>query len=144
MVFVPEHWPAWQVSVLRTGVVVVTRCPAFGAGLFVHAPVLGSVPSIAALDVGLLHQGVLRPLLGIGPRELAAGELVEYSRDALEVEELVGRGDFDLGILTRAPTVQQVRAVADAGETMPQKSTYFWPKPASGLLMMLQPPGEAL
>jgi uncharacterized protein (DUF1015 family) len=108
------------------------------------AEVEGLAPSISAVDVGLLHQGVLRPLLGIGPVELAAGELVSYSRDAQEVQELVGRGDFDLGILTRAPTLQQVQAVADAGETMPQKSTYFWPKPASGLLMMLQLPGDPL
>jgi uncharacterized protein (DUF1015 family) len=106
--------------------------------------VQGLAPSISAVDVGLLHHAVLRPLLGIGPEELAAGELVSYSRNAREVQELVGRGDFDLGILTRAPTLEQVQAVADAGENMPQKSTYFWPKPASGLLMMLQPPGEPL
>ena len=56
----------------------------------------------------------------------------------------VDRGEFDVAILLRPPTLGQVQAVADAGETMPQKSTYFWPKPASGLLMMLQPPGEAL
>ncbi|MGI8609765.1 MAG: DUF1015 domain-containing protein [Candidatus Dormibacteria bacterium] len=108
------------------------------------AEVADLAPSLAALDVGLLHQGVLRPLLGIGPEQLAAGDLVAYSRDALEVQERVTNGDFDLGILTRAPTLQQVQAVADAGENMPQKSTYFWPKPASGLVMMLQPPGEGL
>jgi uncharacterized protein (DUF1015 family) len=103
----------------------------------------GLAPSIAGLDVGVLHQGVLRPLLGIGEEELAAAEVISYSRDAREVAELVRRGDFDLGILTRPPFLGQVQAVADAGQNMPQKSTYFWPKPASGLLMMLQPPGEA-
>ena len=104
----------------------------------------GLAPSIAALDVGLLHQGVLRPLLGIGAAELAAGEVIAYSRDAAEVEQLVRGGAYALGILTRAPTLGQVQAVADAGENMPQKSTYFWPKPASGLVMMLQAPGEGL
>lgn len=104
----------------------------------------GLAPSIAALDVGLLHQGVLRPLLGIGDAELAAGDVIAYSRDAAEVEALVRSGAYALGILTRAPTLAQVQAVADAGENMPQKSTYFWPKPASGLVMMLQPPGEVL
>ena len=108
------------------------------------AEVGGLAPSIAALDVGLLHQGVLRPLLGIGPEELAAGNVVSYSRDALEVKAQVDGGEFDIGILTRAPTIEQVRAVADAGENMPQKSTYFWPKPASGLILMLQPPGGVL
>ena len=106
------------------------------------AETTGLAPSVAALDLGLLHRGVLRPLLGIGEEELAAGALVAYSRDPLEVKQRVTRGDFDLGILTRAPTLAQVAAVADAGENMPQKSTYFWPKPASGLVMMLQPRGE--
>jgi len=108
------------------------------------AEIAGLAPSVAALDLGLLHQGVLRPLLGIGPQELAAGALVAYSRDALEVKQRVTRGDFDLGLLTRAPSLEQVQAVADAGENMPQKSTYFWPKPASGLVMMLQAPGESV
>ena len=101
-------------------------------------------PSVAALDVALVHEGVLRPLLGIGPEALAEGKLVAYARDAREVVDRVAAGDFDLGLLLRPPTLAQVKAVADAGESMPQKSTYFWPKPASGLIMALQPPGESL
>ena len=101
-------------------------------------------PSIAALDVGALHDGILRPLLGIGPEELAAGERIAYARDAAEVEARVRNGEFDLGILMRPPTLAQIEAVADAGESMPQKSTYFWPKPPSGLLMALQEPGSPL
>ncbi len=101
-------------------------------------------PSIAELDVGLLHEGILRPLLGIGPEELAAGERIGYARDAAEVEARVRAGEFDIGILMRPPTLTQIQAVADAGESMPQKSTYFWPKPPSGLLMALQEPGTRL
>jgi uncharacterized protein (DUF1015 family) len=97
-------------------------------------------PSIAALDVGLLHETVLRPLLGIGPAELAAGDRIAYARDPAEVEARVRAGDFNLGIFIRPPTLAQIQAVADAGENMPQKSTYFWPKPASGLIMALQQP----
>ena len=87
---------------------------------------------------------MLGPLLGIGPEALAEGKLVAYARDAREVVDRVAAGDFDLGLLLRPPTLAQVQAVADAGESMPQKSTYFWPKPASGLVMALQPPGESL
>ncbi len=101
-------------------------------------------PSIAALDVGLLHEGILRPLFGIGPEVLAAGERIAYARDAAEVEARVDAGEFDIGILLRPPTLAQIQAVADAGENMPQKSTYFWPKPPSGLLMALQEPGARL
>jgi len=99
-------------------------------------------PSIAALDVGLLHELILRPLLGVGAAELAAGDRVAYARDPREVESRVRTGDFNLGIFIRPPTLAQIQAVADAGENMPQKSTYFWPKPASGLVMALQEPHE--
>jgi uncharacterized protein (DUF1015 family) len=101
----------------------------------------GIAPSIAALDVGLLQELILRPLLGIGTAELAAGDRVGYERDPRLVESRVRGGDFNLGIFIRPPTLAQIQAVADAGENMPQKSTHFWPKPASGLLMALQEPG---
>ena len=101
-------------------------------------------PSIAALDVSVVHEWILRPLLGIGPDELAAGELVVYTRDPLEARAKVVAGEYDIALFLRAPTLAQVQAVADAGENMPQKSTYFWPKPASGLILALQRPGDAL
>jgi uncharacterized protein (DUF1015 family) len=111
----------------------------------VAGPDVRSLPrSIAALDVGLVHEGILRPLLGIGPEELAAGNAVAYARDPREVEARVSAGEFDFGLLMRPPTLAQIQAVADAGENMPQKSTYFWPKPASGLIMALQEPGSRL
>jgi uncharacterized protein (DUF1015 family) len=97
----------------------------------------GLAPSIAELDVGLLHELIMRPLLGIGGDELAAGETVAYARDPREVETRVRSGEFNLGVFIRPPTLAQIQAVADAGENMPQKSTYFWPKPPSGLLMAL-------
>ncbi|MGB2940651.1 MAG: DUF1015 domain-containing protein [Candidatus Dormiibacterota bacterium] len=96
--------------------------------------------SVAALDVALVHHGILAPLLGVGEGELAAGTHVAYARDAGEVISRVDSGEFDCGMLLRAPTLAQIKAVADAGESMPQKSTYFWPKPASGLVMALQTP----
>ena len=93
--------------------------------------------------MGLLQELILRPLLGIGPADLAAGKRVGYERDPRHVESRVRAGDYNLGIFIRPPTLAQIQAVADAGENMPQKSTHFWPKPASGLLMALQEPGEA-
>jgi uncharacterized protein (DUF1015 family) len=92
--------------------------------------------------VALLHKAVLEPLLGLDER--AAGETVAYSRDVEDVRTRVKQGDFDLGIFLRPPSLAQVKAVADAGQVMPQKSTYFWPKPASGLVMALQEPGQPL
>jgi uncharacterized protein (DUF1015 family) len=57
-----------------------------------------------------------------------------YTPRADEAVALVDNGEAEAAFLLRPPTIEQVRAVADAGGTMPQKSTYFYPKLFSGLL----------
>jgi uncharacterized protein (DUF1015 family) len=57
-----------------------------------------------------------------------------YTPRADEAVALVDAGEADAAFLLRPPTMEQVRAVAEAGQTMPQKSTYFYPKLLSGLL----------
>ena len=59
---------------------------------------------------------------------------VRFTPSAEEAERAVASGEAAAAFLVRAPTVAQVEAVALAGETMPQKSTYFFPKLTSGLL----------
>jgi uncharacterized protein (DUF1015 family) len=59
---------------------------------------------------------------------------VRYTPRAEEAVALVDSGDAQAACLLRAPTIEQVTATARAGETMPQKSTYFYPKLLSGLL----------
>jgi uncharacterized protein (DUF1015 family) len=59
---------------------------------------------------------------------------VRYTPRAEEAVALVDSGEAEAACLLRAPTIEQVTAVARAGETMPQKSTYFYPKLLSGLL----------
>jgi uncharacterized protein (DUF1015 family) len=61
-------------------------------------------------------------------------ESPRYTPRAEEAVALVDSGEADAAFLLRPPTIEQVRAVAEAGETMPQKSTYFYPKLLSGLL----------
>jgi uncharacterized protein (DUF1015 family) len=58
----------------------------------------------------------------------------QYTARADEAVALVDNGEAEAAFLLRPPTIQQVRAVAEAGLTMPQKSTYFYPKLFSGLL----------
>jgi uncharacterized protein (DUF1015 family) len=57
-----------------------------------------------------------------------------YTPRADEAVALVDSGEAEAAFLLRPPTIEQVRAVAEAGRTMPQKSTYFYPKLLSGLL----------
>jgi uncharacterized protein (DUF1015 family) len=59
---------------------------------------------------------------------------VTYTPHAQEAIAAVDSGEAEAAFLLRAPTVEQVRAIAERGETMPQKSTYFYPKLPSGLL----------
>jgi uncharacterized protein (DUF1015 family) len=61
---------------------------------------------------------------------------VSYTPSAEEAVAAVDSGRANAAFLLRAPTIEQVRAVAARGETMPQKSTYFYPKLPSGLLFL--------
>jgi uncharacterized protein (DUF1015 family) len=59
---------------------------------------------------------------------------ISYTPDAAEAVARVDAGDAALAVLLRPPLIEEVRAVAERGEVMPQKSTYFYPKLLSGLL----------
>ncbi len=87
----------------------------------------------ASLDVSVLQEEVILRL-GIGEAELREGALT-YSRDPAEAVAAVGADEAALAFLGSPCTPAEVLAVAGAGETMPQKSTYFYPKVPTGLLL---------
>jgi uncharacterized protein (DUF1015 family) len=86
-------------------------------------------PCLRALDTYLLHHAVLGPLLGVP--EAA----VSYVHSLDEAEEAVALGSCRLAVLMRATPIRQIVDVADAGESMPAKSTFFHPKLPSGLVI---------
>jgi uncharacterized protein (DUF1015 family) len=92
---------------------------------------------LAHLDVCLAHRLILEEQLGIDAASLARQEHVHYTRDGGAALEAAVRGDVQAALLLAFTPVEQLLAVADAGEVMPQKSTYFYPKPATGLVMRL-------
>ena len=96
----------------------------------------GSTP-LRRLDVTLLHGLVLEAPRGIlqldAHHEAEAGRLV-YTKDASEALARVDSGEFAASFLLNATRVAEVRAVSEAHETMPEKSTYFYPKIATGLV----------
>lgn len=100
------------------------------------ARLTGSI-TLRRLDVTLLHGLVLEgpaSLLRLDAHaEAEAGRLV-YTKDEGEVVERVASGEFAASFLLNATRVDEVRAVCDAGETMPEKSTYFHPKIPTGLV----------
>ena len=62
------------------------------------------------------------------------GATLEYRSDALTVADLVARGEAAAAILLRPVSVAQIRAASYAGVRMPQKTTFFAPKPRTGLV----------
>ncbi|HLV80216.1 MAG TPA: hypothetical protein VKT32_08025, partial [Chthonomonadaceae bacterium] len=91
-------------------------------------------PAWRHLDVTILQALVLDRTLGISWSELAHTPDVAYTRDVDEAVRKVEEGEFQLACLLQDPTVAEVHDVAAAGDKMPQKSTYFYPKLWSGLI----------
>ncbi len=85
------------------------------------------------LDVSILHKIILEGLIGIGDKNLE--DHVRYTRVDEEAVRFVDEGRFDFSFLMNATRIEELKAIADAGEHMPQKSTYFLPKMLSGLVM---------
>ena len=89
-----------------------------------------------SLDVSLLQERVLGPILGIAdPRTDKRIDFVGGIRGPDELERRVRSGEMALGISMYPTTIDQLLAVADAGEIMPPKSTWFEPKLRSGLFV---------
>jgi len=86
-----------------------------------------------ALDVVVLQEEVIRRC-GIDDEALREGALA-YTRDAAGAVAAVREGRASLAFLTCPCTSAEILAVAGAGETMPQKSTYFYPKVPTGLVL---------
>jgi len=92
-------------------------------------------PAWKQLAVNVLQFGVLEPLLGIDADALVSGDYVEFSEDAKETADAVRRGQVPLAFLVPATRPDELIAVADASDRMPQKSTYFYPKLGTGLVL---------
>jgi uncharacterized protein (DUF1015 family) len=90
-----------------------------------------------SLDVTVLHKLILEKLLGIGEKQLAEGSQLEYIKDTDNaIDESIARidaGQRQVAFFMNPIKMEQLKMVTDAGEKMPQKSTYFYPKIYSGL-----------
>jgi uncharacterized protein (DUF1015 family) len=88
----------------------------------------------ASLDVGVLDREILDGQLGVVAADSEEGRLT-YTRDPDELWQLT-RAKGALGLFLNPTSVAEMAEVAGAGETMPQKSTYFFPKVPAGLVLM--------
>ena len=93
-------------------------------------------PEWKRLDVSILHAAVFERLLGIDAEALAAQAYVDYTPYAEAAVREVDEGRAQMAVLLNPTRVEEVLAVADRGERMPQKSTDFYPKLLTGLVAM--------
>jgi uncharacterized protein (DUF1015 family) len=87
------------------------------------------------LDVAILHVGILEALLGIDEIRLREESNVTYWREPEKAAELVQAGKTQLAFFLNPTHVEEVKAIADARSRMPQKSTDFYPKLLSGIVI---------
>jgi uncharacterized protein (DUF1015 family) len=86
------------------------------------------------LDTAVLEALILEGALQMSDEDIDHLAGLGYARDADHALALVNDGDYDVAFFVAATPIEQVRAVAAAGESMPPKSTYFFPKVPTGLL----------
>ncbi|HOP10869.1 MAG TPA: DUF1015 domain-containing protein [Oscillospiraceae bacterium] len=95
---------------------------------------IDSTDPLDTLDVSVLHKLILEPM-GIDRENMAAQKNLDYTKSAEELIAGVQSGKYNAGFFMNGTKVSQITAVAGAGEKMPQKSTWFFPKPVTGLYM---------
>jgi uncharacterized protein (DUF1015 family) len=86
------------------------------------------------LDTAVLEAIILRGALHMSEDDISHLRGLDYSKSLGDAIERVESGAADAGFFMRATPVEQVREVAAAGESMPPKSTYFYPKVPTGLV----------
>lgn len=106
------------------------------AGTSVEKEIAGDYSDVyKRLDVAILQKIVLERVMGIATDRRSVEGNLKFTRDPLEAAREVDSGSASMAFLLNATTAGQVRDVADQGEKMPQKSTFFHPKPCSGVVM---------
>ena len=96
---------------------------------------LGGRPeSYRRLDAVILEALVLQRILGMTEGDIAAKRGIAYAKSAVEARSAVEAAEADCAFLLRPTPVEAVRDVAASGETMPPKSTYFFPKVPTGVV----------
>jgi len=126
---------------LRSALASAPDGPAFAA-VFPGDPdahlltVSGGPRSHLEPEVSALHRLILERVLGITSRPDGVGGHLRHLSDTSAVLDEIAGARAQMALLVRPPRLSQIKQVADLGQVMPQKSTYFFPKLASGLVML--------
>ena len=96
------------------------------------------------LDVSTLHLLILEHILGMTPDEQVKGENIRYSQDEDLVLQSLEKEDYQAAFILNATKAEEIQTIVAGGEKMPQKSTYFYPKLLSGLVVNKIEPNEEI
>lgn len=117
-----KNEPAYYAMVLKPGVMEKL----FG----------GEIPDeLQGLDVTTLTRLILMKLMGYDKKSLDDHSLIGYSSSETETLDMVAEGAYDIAFILNPPTNEQVRKIAEAGLTMPRKTTFYYPKAITGQVM---------
>ncbi|MGE5305328.1 MAG: DUF1015 domain-containing protein [Alphaproteobacteria bacterium] len=100
--------------------------------------------ALRELDVTTLHVLILEHILGLTREQQVNGETIRYSQDEEVVLQTLEKEDFQAAFILNAPKAEDILTIAAGGEKMPQKSTYFYPKLFSGLIVNQIDPHEEI
>jgi hypothetical protein len=92
-------------------------------------------PELRSLDVVLLHGYLLEQVLGVTPEAVTAGSCVKYYKDPAKAVSDLNGGAIQAAFFLNPVTVEEFRSVSLSGHVLPQKSTFFYPKILTGLLI---------
>ena len=147
-----EPYPTLEklLAAMKGGQNLIGMCDAEGFALLrpknldALRPLFADKPPLwHTLDVAILHVGILEALLGIDEIRLREESNVTYWREPEKAAELVQAGKSQLAFFLNPTHVEEVRGIADARSRMPQKSTDFYPKLLSGIVINdLRPDSE--
>ena len=87
------------------------------------------------LDVSTLHLLILGQILGLTAEQQSNGENIRYTQDEESALQSLEKEDYQAVFILTPPKTEEILAVVSTGEQMPQKSTYFYPKLLSGMII---------
>lgn len=87
-----------------------------------------------SLDISVLDQTILNGILGISPGGANEGASVRFVERTEKALTELNEPGLDVAFFVSPTSMEEIQSVAEAGEKMPQKSTYFYPKPVTGLV----------
>ena len=109
-----------------------------GINLTADSAIIDESDPVGRLDVSILQKHILSPLLNISdPRKDSRIDFVGGIRGLGELEKRVSGGQWAVAFALYPTSIEQLMSIADAGEVMPPKSTWFEPKLRSGLIVHL-------